>query len=451
MNDHLIDFTGDLSETTACSSIISVDTKCSSVNDSDVDVSLRLSKKMDNIGDSLSETLKVLFKAQKYDLAIALAENFLDTFPSSPFLHNMLGEAYAALGKHNKAVENYESFFLLSSKGADPDYVNSIRSLVHNNLAISYRRIGLFDEADTNFKRALEVDQNFALALNNYGNLLYEQNDILGSKQCFLKSISIDPSDASAYWNLLSVVEDTEHAKDLISLSIEQNPNFSLAVKTLAGMLALEGNFEYFDGLAQAYSSDDAIISSFLWLLSLPRPPKIYFSRWSMFDLAISEAAESRPCYEYGVWMGNSLRYLMKSFTNGFGFDTFDGLPEDWGPVPKGTYSSFGDVPKIENVEFIVGRFEETLPDFFSTHREKAGLINFDADLYSSTACALHWSADVIDSDTVLVFDEFIVNEGWKNDEYKALMEYCDKHSLSMDVIAASIFTKQVVCKLMDR
>ena len=47
MNDHLIDFTGDLSETTACSSIISVDTKCSSVNDSDVDVSLRLSKKMD--------------------------------------------------------------------------------------------------------------------------------------------------------------------------------------------------------------------------------------------------------------------------------------------------------------------------------------------------------------------------------------------------------------------
>ena len=98
-----------------------------------------------------------------------------------------------------------------------------------------------------------------------------------------------------------------------------------------------------------------------------------------------------------------------------------------------------------------MGRFEETLPDFFSTYREKAGLINFDAGLYSSTACALHWSADIIDSDTVLVFDEFIVNEGWKNDEYKALMEYCDKHSLSMDVIAASIFTKQVVCKLMDR
>ena len=52
-------------------------------------------------------------------------------------------------------MENYESFFKLSTKGADPDYVNSIRSLVHNNLAISYRRIGLFDEADTNFKRAL--------------------------------------------------------------------------------------------------------------------------------------------------------------------------------------------------------------------------------------------------------------------------------------------------------
>ena len=82
---------------------------------------------------------------------------------------------------------------------------------------------------------------------------------------------------------------------------------------------------------------------------------------------------------------------------------------------------------------------------------KKAGLINFDADLYSSTACALQWSKDIIDRDTVLVFDEFIVNEGWKNDEYKALVEYCDRQALSMDVIAASIFTKQIVCKVLDR
>ena len=146
--------------------------------------------------------------------------------------------------------------------------------------------------------------------------------------------------------------------------------------------------------------------------------------------------------------MGDSFKYLVPSFASGFGFDSFQGLPEDWGVVPRGTYSSRGRVPDIESAEFIVGEFASTLPQFFDSKRPMAGLINFDADLYSSTITALSNARPVIDHKTTLVFDEFIVNNNWEQDEFKALNEFCEANGFKYEVVAVSLFTKQVLCKL---
>ena len=146
--------------------------------------------------------------------------------------------------------------------------------------------------------------------------------------------------------------------------------------------------------------------------------------------------------------MGDSFKYIVPSFDGGFGFDSFQGLPEDWGVVPRGTYSSRGRVPDIENAKFVVGEFAATLPEFFDSKRPMAGLINFDADLYSSTITALSNAHAVIDEATTLVFDEFIVNNDWENDEFRALNEFCENHGYSFKVEAVSLFTKQVVCRL---
>ena len=82
---------------------------------------------------------------------------------------------------------------------------------------------------------------------------------------------------------------------------------------------------------------------------------------------------------------------------------------------------TFGNIPKIDGGEFIVGEFENTLPSFFEKSRPKGSIINFDADLYSSTICALNNAKSVIDKHTILIFDEFIINKNWEKDEYKAL------------------------------
>ena len=77
-----------------------------------------------------------------------------------------------------------------------------------------------------------------------------------------------------------------------------------------------------------------------------------------------------------------------------------------------------------------------------------ASVINFDADLYSSTICALNFSKSVMDKDTILIFDEFIINESWEQDEFKALNEFCSINHFSYEVIAISFLTKQVAVKL---
>jgi hypothetical protein len=88
------------------------------------------------------------------------------------------------------------------------------------------------------------------------------------------------------------------------------------------------------------------------------------------------------------------------------------------------------------------------LPCFFSEPRGPAGIMNFDADLYTSTLCALTNARSVIDAGTVLIFDEFIVNSDWEQDEYRALNEFCEKHGVTYEVLAVSLFTKQMVCKI---
>ena len=216
----------------------------------------------------------------------------------------------------------------------------------------------------------------------------------------------------------------------------------------ICALEAYKGNNNLFSEMLNSPNLNHPYIRSIEWVFSLPELPKVFFNRSSFFDNIIPLTDNSRPFYEFGVWKGNSFQYLINTFKKGFGFDTFVGLPESWRGQAKGAYSSFGSIPKIEGGEFIVGKFEDTLPKFFSKERPMASLINFDADLYSSTLCALNYSNKVIDEKTILVFDEFIMNDYWEEDEYKALNEFCKNLDVSYEVLAVSFFTKQVAVKL---
>ena len=294
--------------------------------------------------------------------------------------------------------------------------------------------------------------KKLAKAHNNLGNTLKELGRLDEAEASYTQAIALKPDYAVAFWNLHGIQKTIQGAEHWIDKCLIADTNHVKARLTKAALRFYQGDSNSFDGLMQSEFKQHPYMRSFSWAFSLPNLPELHFDKWYFFDAIVKKSIISKPFYEFGVWRASSFKYLIKVFKKGYGFDTFTGLPEDWDVgshvEKKGTYTSDENVPNIKGGEFIVGKFEDTLPVFFSESRPIASVINFDADLYSSTICALNFSKSVMDKDTILIFDELIINKSWEQDEFKALNEFCSINHCSYEVIAISFFTKQVAVKL---
>jgi hypothetical protein len=134
---------------------------------------------------------------------------------------------------------------------------------------------------------------------------------------------------------------------------------------------------------------------------------------------------------EFGVAGGQSfaswLSLSRQSESRFFGFDSFEGLPENWqADSPKGAYSTGGQLPQVDDgrAVFIKGLFQQTV-DAFSLrfHPRNQLVLHMDADLYSSTLYVLMTMNRHIRPGTLVLFDEFSAR-GF-TDEFAALEDYC--------------------------
>lgn len=139
---------------------------------------------------------------------------------------------------------------------------------------------------------------------------------------------------------------------------------------------------------------------------------------------------------EFGVYTGYSLG-IIAAHMPVIGFDSFEGLPEDWREgFPKGKFATRGaSINEIVPRSMIVpGWFEDTLPTF---PFPPLGLVHIDCDLYSSTVTALDAVTDHVSVGTVLVFDEFHSYPGAENHEEKAFNEWLRGTGFGVNLIAA--------------
>ena len=319
---------------------------------------------------------------------------------------------------------------------------------LYNHIGIANKQLGKLDEAITAYKRAISIKANFAQAYLNMGIALAEQGIISEARASFKKAIEYKSDYAQAMWNLSGNAENIIEAKSWIEKCLSVDPNYEVAKLTLCALDYYQGSKESFNSLLQSSLKKHSYTRSFSWVFELPSLPELFFHRWALFDRMVQLSNKDKPFYEFGVWRGEAFKYLIKTFKKGYGFDTFEGIPEDWHNEKAGSYTSQGVIPKIKGGEFIAGKFEDTLPKFFSEAKPMASIINFDADLYSSTICALNWASSVIDQNTILIFDEFLINPNWENDEYKALEEFCLQNNYKYEVLAVSFFSKQVAVRL---
>jgi len=414
----------------------------------------------------------VFTKLKKYNKAKIIFEKTIEIDPNYADAHYNLGIIFVELEEflnakscYKKAIEinpNYTKAYynlasLLGKIGESQESINWYEKLIkinnnhikaHYNLGNTYKHLGKYQKALDCYERVIEIDHNNINAYNNQGVIFYQLGEYRKTKNCYDKIIEIDPKNIQAYWNLQTCVSNIDESLFLLK-KICKIDNKHIEAKIMTSILeGYKGDLSGFNDLLNSSNINHPIIRSAKWIFSLPKLPKIYFNNQKFFDAIILLSENSRPFYEFGVWNGISFKYVINTFKKGFGFDTFSGLPEDWRDEKVGTYSSFGTIPKINGGEFIVGKFQDTLPKFFAEERPLASLINFDADLYSSTLCALDYSNKVIDDKTILVFDEFIINDFWEEDEYKALNEFCYNQGFVYEVLAVSFLTKQVAVKL---
>ena len=384
-----------------------------------------------NMGLAFIEQGELKKAVEAYSKAISIKPNYTEAY-------NNMGNALRDQGELKKAVEAYTKALSIN-----PDYAEA-----HNNMGNALKNQGKLKEAVKAYTKAISIKPDYAEAFSNMGNALLDQGKLKDATAAYSKAIALKPNFTEAYWNLSGTASNIGESKNLVKKCLETDPKNLKAKLTLSALQFYEGDKSNFNELINSPLKDHAFMRSFVWAFSLPTLPPVHFNRWALFDHMISLSKKDRPFYEFGVWRAEAFKYLIKTIKKGYGFDTFEGLPEDWHNEKAGSYTSDGNIPKIKGGQFIVGKFEDTLPSFFAEKRPMASIINFDADLYSSTICALNFAKPVIDQYTILIFDEFITNKDWEQDEYKALEEFCANNGYTYEVIAISFFTKQVAVKI---
>ena len=157
---------------------------------------------------------------------------------------------------------------------------------------------------------------------------------------------------------------------------------------------------------------------------------------WSYCLNRIPQLQTGGVIAEFGVYKGESINFFAKSCPKArvFGFDSFEGLEEDWygTRLQKGSLNRNCQMPKCEsNVNLVKGWFEDTLPEFCAElQQEKILLLHMDADTYKPTAYVLKSLSNNLGQGTIIIFDEYFGYPNFRLHEFKAFQELVNSSGL---------------------
>ncbi len=186
----------------------------------------------------------------------------------------------------------------------------------------------------------------------------------------------------------------------------------------------------------------NVVSSTKFLLLHLLMVPRLK-DRDTLFQHALSQLFSEGLILEFGVAKGASVNLIASLLPDKtvYGFDSFKGLPEDWGSHKRGHFK-VEDLPTVlANVDLVVGLFQDTLESFLGDHTENIAFIHMDADLYSSTKYVLSTLANHhrLQEGTIIQFDNYFNYLGWWNGESKAFNEFVKEHHVDFKYCGYSV------------
>jgi len=108
------------------------------------------------------------------------------------------------------------------------------------NLGATLHDLGRFDEAETCFRRAIQLMPNLADAHYNLGNTLKNLGRLEEAKACYRKALQLKPDFAGAYSNLGIALQETGNlyeAEMVLRQALQIKPNFMEAYNNLGSTL----------------------------------------------------------------------------------------------------------------------------------------------------------------------------------------------------------------------
>ncbi|MGE0197791.1 MAG: TylF/MycF/NovP-related O-methyltransferase, partial [Simkaniaceae bacterium] len=162
---------------------------------------------------------------------------------------------------------------------------------------------------------------------------------------------------------------------------------------------------------------------------------------------------------EMGVCTGKTINFIaaLNPSQRIHGFDSFQGLPEDWNRGDKnclkGTFAFLDPemLPYVlHNVQLHKGWFHEVLPQFLSEtlQAQSIAFLHIDCDIYSSTRDVFTLLGDNIIPGTVIVFDELYNYPGCEEHEFKAFQEFLKRKGYRAKYLGYNTNHEQVVVKI---
>lgn len=221
-----------------------------------------------------------------------------------------------------------------------------------------------------------------------------------------------------------------------------------------AALLMLSGDSEKastYVATIQQNEKDRAQWSGLLFAYEVGRNVRFFGLQATLLASAIAVAPPTGLVLEFGVYHGLSLCQLAKLATGPIhGFDSFEGLPEDWTPgEPAGSYNAHGRMPKVPpQVMLHRGWFKDTLPGFVGAQAEKARLVHIDCDLYSSTHTVLQEILPLLQIGTILVFDEYLGFPGYEHHEFRAWHEFSRQFHIGYEYTGFSLMARKAVLQI---
>ena len=143
------------------------------------------------------------------DEEIAELEKMLAAEPDDFQARCRLGELYFSKGRLDDAlVEVKKSIEMAEGLRAE---MNRSLAMYYSNLGTIYATKNMSDEAQAEFKHALEVFPHEVLALFNLGRLHADRKQYLEAKNYYERLVEITPDDPIAWYNIAGVYVELDH------------------------------------------------------------------------------------------------------------------------------------------------------------------------------------------------------------------------------------------------